>query len=216
MKTMITKEKKNIFNCLNVLNNSSLTSIQGAAKYISAAYQIDEAIADAYLAEWKRNFNADGYDHLTVVEEPRCEEDENGRATNSSSKVCVGLNDSAWRIHVAAKGKGFWDEEKEIGTLLMLCVSELAEALEAHRSDSIANITMYERERDANGSPDDNVGINPELFEKFVKDTFEDEIADTIIRLLDLCGHYKIDIEKHINYKLQYNKTRARKHGKEY
>ena len=48
------------------------------------------------------------------------------------------------------------------------------------------------------------------------KDTFEDEIADAIIRLLDLCGHLSIDIEKHIKLKLEYNKNRPQKHGKNY
>jgi NTP pyrophosphatase (non-canonical NTP hydrolase) len=49
-----------------------------------------------------------------------------------------------------------------------------------------------------------------------VKDTFEDEIADTVIRLLDLSEGLGIDIEKHIRLKLEYNKTRPHKHGKKY
>ncbi len=35
--------------------------------------------------------------------------------------------------HQNAKDKGFWDKERNIGELLMLITSELAEALEAHR-----------------------------------------------------------------------------------
>ena len=31
-------------------------------------------------------------------------------------------------------------------------------------------------------------------FEKFIKDTAEDELADTVIRLLDFSGEYKIEI----------------------
>lgn len=46
------------------------------------------------------------------------------------------------------------------------------------------------------------------------KDTFEDEIADTFIRLADLCGELNIDIEKQINWKMQLNSTREIKHGK--
>jgi NTP pyrophosphatase (non-canonical NTP hydrolase) len=49
-----------------------------------------------------------------------------------------------------------------------------------------------------------------------IKDTFEDEIADVFIRLFDLCGYMDIDIEKHIQAKMQYNKTRPYKHDKKY
>ena len=37
---------------------------------------------------------------------------------------------------------------------------------------------------------------------------FPSEIADTIIRLLDLSGYQGIDIEKEISLKMEYNKTR--------
>lgn len=41
--------------------------------------------------------------------------------------------------HANAAAHGFWDEEREVGTLLMLIVSELGEALEAHRNDDMEN-----------------------------------------------------------------------------
>lgn len=53
-------------------------------------------------------------------------------------------------------------------------------------------------------------------FENHVKDTFEDELADTMIRLLDLCGAMDIDLEWHISQKLKYNRTRVLKHDKGY
>ena len=53
-------------------------------------------------------------------------------------------------------------------------------------------------------------------FETEIKDTFEDEIADTVIRLLDLSEGLGIDLETHIRLKLQYNKTRPYKHNKAY
>lgn len=55
-----------------------------------------------------------------------------------------------------------------------------------------------------------------QAFEDHVKDTFEDELADTVIRILDLCGARGINLEKHINLKLKYNRTRERMHGKNY
>ena len=63
-------------------------------------------------------------------------------------------------------------------------------------------------------SPDD--ASFADLFRETVKDTFEDEIADTFIRLLDISGFLEIDIERHIEYKMKYNKAREFKHGKRY
>ena len=58
--------------------------------------------------------------------------------------------------------------------------------------------------------------IEKQTFEHHVKDTFEDELADAVIRILDLCGAKGIDIEKHIELKMKYNETRERMHGKKY
>jgi hypothetical protein len=53
-------------------------------------------------------------------------------------------------------------------------------------------------------------------FANKVKDGFCDEVADAIIRLLDIVGYYKIDIEKQIELKMMYNAGRAYLHNKEY
>ncbi|MEI2422137.1 hypothetical protein V6O07_17795, partial [Arthrospira platensis SPKY2] len=50
--------------------------------------------------------------------------------------LCQGLNESARIIHKNNKEKGFWDTEKNVGELLMLVVSELGEAMEAHRKSN--------------------------------------------------------------------------------
>ena len=121
----------------------------------------------------------------------------------------AGLNELARQFHERAKAKGFWDEERETGTLLMLIVSELSEALEADRKNKHANMPFFNFDVDTGDSFED-------AFKKNIKDTFEDEIADVAIRLLDLVGKMGIDIEKHISLKMQYNATRPYKHGKEY
>lgn len=43
---------------------------------------------------------------------------------------------------------------------------------------------------------------------------FREELADAFIRLLDLCGGLKIDIEDEIYRKAMINKKRPYKHGK--
>ena len=43
---------------------------------------------------------------------------------------------------------------------------------------------------------------------------FKEEIADTFIRLLDICGSMNIDIECEIKTKMAENNERPKKHGK--
>ena len=112
------------------------------------------------------------------------------------------LNYLAQEIYQNNKEKGFWDKERNVGEMLMLVTSELGEAMEAHRKGRFANLEAYEE--------------FSEDFEDAIKDTFEDEIADSVIRLLDMCGGLGIDIDTHIRLKLEYNKTRERLHGKKY
>lgn len=119
------------------------------------------------------------------------------------------LNKLRDEIHEYAINKGFWDNQRETGTLLMLCVSELAEAMEADRNGLYADLELIEKDKE------DFIDFIWS-FENSIKDTFEDELADTIIRILDLCGAKGIDIEKHIELKMKYNTTRERMHGKKY
>lgn len=115
-----------------------------------------------------------------------------------------GLNEMAKVIYENNKEKGFWDNERNVGETLMLIVTELAEALEAHRKNKMAPPTMSMPE------------ISKENFEQFYKDTYEDEIADALIRIFDLCGGTGIDLEWHVSQKVNYNKQRPRLHGKQY
>lgn len=84
--------------------------------------------------------------------------------------------------HKIARQKGFWDDKRNVGEMLMLVVTELSEAMEAYRKQDKSN--------------------------------FNEEIADTFIRLFDLCGGLKIDILKEIEKKMLKNRKRPYKHGK--
>lgn len=48
------------------------------------------------------------------------------------------------------------------------------------------------------------------------KENFEEELADTCIRIFDLCGGLGIDLEKAIIEKMVRNEKRPYKHGKEF
>ena len=115
------------------------------------------------------------------------------------------------QAHENAVEKGFYDDgAKNIGELLMLVVSELGEALESHRKHGIIykNLDNIETLQDK-----DEFILH---FERHLKNSFQDELADAVIRICDMCGYLNIDLEKHIELKMKYNSTREYKHGKRY
>ncbi len=77
--------------------------------------------------------------------------------------MTINVTDIAEQIHRTAREKGFWDTERNMGEMFMLTISELAEALEAHRN---GDSTFYLEE---NGKPEGTVV----------------ELADAVIRCLD-------------------------------
>ena len=104
------------------------------------------------------------------------------------------LNEWAKAIHENAVSKGWWEDDRPLPEVLMLIISELAEALEADRA---GEGNLYEAE---NGKPE---GV-------YV------EVADALIRILDWYGSQKVDVEEIVRMKHEYNKTRPYKHGKRY
>lgn len=124
--------------------------------------------------------------------------------------------------HEKAKNGGWWDAERNVPELLMLIVSELSEGLEALRNDHYADKSVVaDLYNDlAINSHDEEFVLNEEQwkvsFEKSVKNSFEDELADVAIRLFDLCGGLNVDLEKHIDLKMKYNSMRGYKHGKKF
>jgi NTP pyrophosphatase (non-canonical NTP hydrolase) len=48
------------------------------------------------------------------------------------------------------------------------------------------------------------------------KEEIAEELADCCIRIFDYCGARKIDLEKTLLKKIEYNKTRPYRHGKKF
>lgn len=88
--------------------------------------------------------------------------------------------------------KGFWDGPQNKPEKLMLMVTELAEACEGLR----------------HGDPQSTKipGFS----------NVEEELADCVIRILDFCGHYQLQLGPAIIAKLEYNRSRPHKHGKQF
>ena len=123
------------------------------------------------------------------------------------------LNELAQEIYKNNVTHGFYDTPVERGTRLMLITSELAEALEADRHKRYAEPISDEFFEYMMNLKGDDFNI---VFEDLIKDTYQDEASDAIIRLLDLGACEKMDIDKHVRLKMKYNSLRPYKHGKEY
>ena len=78
-----------------------------------------------------------------------------------------------------AKEHGFHEDYHSPEHYMMLVLSEIGEMVEADRKNRHADIACFTTS-----------GLESwtTLFETWIKDTFEDEMADVVIRLCDFCG----------------------------
>jgi NTP pyrophosphatase (non-canonical NTP hydrolase) len=113
---------------------------------------------------------------------------------------------------ILADQKGFWDggvEHNTPSSQLINIIGELSEAWEEIRcgremteryySDSFGRITCHPVDL-VSGVVNKPEGVPSEL-------------ADAVIRIMDICHHYNLDLAELIAEKLRYNKTRAHRHG---
>lgn len=122
------------------------------------------------------------------------------------------LNQLANEVHAVVAEKGFWPDSIEIseqdGTVIrrvpcrsmleLLCLvhTEVSEAAEAWREGQHA----MGYERDAREGVAKPTGVPSEL-------------ADIIIRVLDISAAFGIDIGDAVDQKMAYNRTRPYRHG---
>lgn len=129
------------------------------------------------------------------------------------------FNELSKEVHNRNIDKGFWDggiAAKNIGEVICLIHSELSEALEAHRKEHYAGKSYNLIHNCDNIDTQNEQAYFRQEFEVSVKNSFEDELADVVIRVMDLCGAMNIDIDWHIEQKMKYNICRPYKHGKKY
>lgn len=100
----------------------------------------------------------------------------------------MNYNELSKKAHTNAIEHGFWEEKFSREYYLMLVISEIGEMVEADRKS-------IHTDYDALLKYEDRIPFN-EQFERFVKDTVEDELADVAIRLFDLAGSMGLNFEK--------------------
>ena len=114
---------------------------------------------------------------------------------NAITKATQNLNDLAYECYAIADANGWHDTPREFGTVLILVVSEVAEAMEAWREGDDDQIIG--RETITDGKPE---GVPSEL-------------ADILIRVFHICAIYGIDIRAAMARKMTYNTGRSYRHG---
>jgi NTP pyrophosphatase (non-canonical NTP hydrolase) len=132
---------------------------------------------------------------------------------NNPSFCRMNLTELSKSIHEGNKARGFYDQPPSFPDRCLLIMSEIADAVDAHRN---SNTTEKNDIHKACKMAEIDMLIFTGFFRANVKDTVEDELADAVIRLLDLAGYMEIDIDAHIRAKLAFNATRGTRHGKAY
>ena len=107
------------------------------------------------------------------------------------------LNELAIELHTTAVEKGWWEEDRNFGEVLMLVNTELAEAYEEYRKGREIREVYYEVGPFLGPKP---CGISVEL-------------VDAMIRILEFGAKHNINWDMVMKLKMEYNKTRPYRHG---
>lgn len=136
------------------------------------------------------------------------------------TEMLADLNDLARKVHEVASQHGFWGDglspraggtpTRNFGELLALVHSEVSEALEEYRNGHDYNETYYKGVETGADWPGD---YPPNSLMSWKPCGIPTELADIILRVLDLCGAYGINIDRALREKHEHNKLRPPRHG---
>lgn len=103
---------------------------------------------------------------------------------NEYEIMALQLNTLSSYCHRLARANNWWDNERNVGELLCLIHSEISEAMEGHRTSAM----------------DEHLPAYPSIAV---------ELADAMVRILDLAGGLKLPIGEAFANKLCYNQMRS-------
>lgn len=110
---------------------------------------------------------------------------------NEIEKSVIGLNRLASIVYSDAKAKGFHSSKVRIGDFVSNLHAEISELWEAYRNQTLTK-------------PCDK---------KINLTCAEEELADVIIRSLDMLHAMKLNVENAVARKMLYNRTRPHRNG---
>lgn len=99
------------------------------------------------------------------------------------------------------------------GDYIALLHSELSEALEAYRDHRLTDATGPDHQFENDGGGCCMWCEDPDHAGPYKPEGVGSEMADVLIRLLDTCDIYDIDLAAEFKRKLAYNRTRPFQHG---
>lgn len=114
------------------------------------------------------------------------------------------INELMHQVHATAREKGWYQTDRNTLEAHMLIVSEVAEATEEVRSHKPPVYVVR----------DSAVLDDPSQFRSGEKPEGEAvELVDAVIRIADYFGYKGWDLQKVLELKIEYNKTRSFRHG---
>lgn len=116
-------------------------------------------------------------------------------------------------VHENAVKKGFWNPSPSFGELIALCHSELSEALEEYRNGKQPNEIYYSCAEHRSANEGGECYLSCENCIAGKPEGIPIELADAVIRILDMCEHEGINLAEAIREKHEFNLTRPYKHG---
>lgn len=105
--------------------------------------------------------------------------------------------EEVYRLNVS---KGWFEQERTVGDMVALAHAEISEVLEAYRDHEFADATK--------GNPPGFEAATPK------PEGVGAEMADVLIRLLDMAKRWDIDLIAEYDRKMKFNWTRPYRHGR--
>lgn len=139
--------------------------------------------------------------------------------------LILALKSAAREVNRINVDKGWHDSSRTFGDEIALLHSEVSEALEAFRDYGLGEKgtmpSYYEIKQPSHGSPGETITKQVQDLGSWQPGSavvgkpigVASEFADVLVRLLDTCHRYNIDLGTEFLKKITFNDTRPARHG---